>query len=254
MPARVGYLVFDAADPQSLASFWCGLLDVQVDMTIGDGEVLVLSATTDGLTVGFQQVGDTKVARNRLHLDLLVEHLDAATAEVERLRGHWLEPGNTHELAGFRWRCRTRRATSSTSRSYRFRIRPSEGWPPDPRRTRSTVSWVQVGRGSELANAQTDRYRSRIAAPPASGSLGRLDRLIDLDGLGADWPRLVATPRDGSRMARSRRWGTRLYCPGLWLTNRQIDFAPSWTVRSSAHAKSAVRHGLGISIGMRIHG
>ena len=105
MPAKVGHLVFDAADPQSLAPFWCGLLDVQVETMIGDGEVLVLSATADGLTVGFQQVSDAKVGKNRLHLDLLVDDLDVATAEVERLGGRWLEPGNTRELAGFRWRC-----------------------------------------------------------------------------------------------------------------------------------------------------
>jgi hypothetical protein len=24
---------------------------------------------------------------------------------VEALGGHWLEPGETHELEGFRWRC-----------------------------------------------------------------------------------------------------------------------------------------------------
>jgi hypothetical protein len=42
MPAKVGYLVIDAADPAALARFWCG---------------------------------------------------------------RWLEPGNTRELEGFRWRC-----------------------------------------------------------------------------------------------------------------------------------------------------
>ncbi len=28
MPAKVGYLVIDAADPAALARFWCGLLAV----------------------------------------------------------------------------------------------------------------------------------------------------------------------------------------------------------------------------------
>ena len=66
MPASVGYLVIDATDPGRLARFWCGLLDVSVDTTIGDGQ---------------------------------------ATAEVETLGGRWLEPGSTRELEGFRWRC-----------------------------------------------------------------------------------------------------------------------------------------------------
>jgi predicted enzyme related to lactoylglutathione lyase len=105
MPAKVGYLVIDAADPERLASFWCGLLAVSVDATIGDGEFLVLSPAEDGLTVGFQRVPEAKAGKNRLHLDLVVDDLDEATAEVEELGGRWLEPGKTRELEGFRWRC-----------------------------------------------------------------------------------------------------------------------------------------------------
>jgi predicted enzyme related to lactoylglutathione lyase len=105
MPAKVGYLVIDAADPEGLAPFWCGLLAVSVDVTIGDGEFLVLSPTEEGLTVGFQRVTEAKPGKNRLHLDLVVDDLDEATAEVEKLGGRWLEPGKTRELEGFRWRC-----------------------------------------------------------------------------------------------------------------------------------------------------
>ena len=105
MPASVGYLVIDATDPERLARFWCGLLDVGVETTIGDGQFVVLSAAKDGLTVGFQRVPEGKAGKNRLHLDLIVGDLDQATAEVETLGGRWLEPGNTRELEGFRWRC-----------------------------------------------------------------------------------------------------------------------------------------------------
>jgi predicted enzyme related to lactoylglutathione lyase len=100
----VGYLVIDATDPERLAQFWCGLLDVRVDTTLGDGQFVVLSAAKDGLTVGFQRVGEEKAGKNRLHLDLIVEDLDEATAEIETLGGRWLEPGNTRELEGFQWR------------------------------------------------------------------------------------------------------------------------------------------------------
>ena len=105
MPASVGYLVIDTMDPQQLASFWCGVLGVQVEESIGDGQFIVLSKTADGLTVGFQQVPEAKSGKNRLHLDLVVEDLDASTTEIEGLGGRWLEPGDTHELEGFRWRC-----------------------------------------------------------------------------------------------------------------------------------------------------
>ena len=105
MPATVGFLVIDTTDPGQLAPFWCALLDVQVEESIGDGQFIVLSRTADGLTVGFQQVPEAKAGKNRLHLDLVVDDLDASTAEIEGLGGRWLEPGDTHELEGFQWRC-----------------------------------------------------------------------------------------------------------------------------------------------------
>jgi len=105
MSASVGYLVIDATDPERLARFWCGLLDVGVETTIGDGQFVVLSPAKDGLTVGFQRVPEGKAGKNRLHLDLIVGDLDQATAEVETLGGRWLEPGSIRELEGFQWRC-----------------------------------------------------------------------------------------------------------------------------------------------------
>jgi predicted enzyme related to lactoylglutathione lyase len=104
MRASVGYLVIDAIDPERLATFWCAVLDVEVDSDIGDGQFVVLSPTKDGLTVGFQKVPEQKTSKNRVHLDLVVEDLDAATAEIESLGGRWLEPGTTRDLEGFQWR------------------------------------------------------------------------------------------------------------------------------------------------------
>ena len=104
MPASVGYLVIDTTDPVRLAPFWCALLDVEIDATIGEGQFVVLSRTEDGLTIGFQQVPEAKSGKNRLHLDLIVDDLDISTAEIEALGGKWLEPGATRELEGFQWR------------------------------------------------------------------------------------------------------------------------------------------------------
>ena len=105
MAAKIGYLAIDTVDPEGRAPFWCGLLGVQVDTTIGEGEFLLLSPTEEGLVVGFQRVPEAKAGKNRVHLDLVVDDLDAATAEVEQLGGRWLEPGTTRELEGFQWRC-----------------------------------------------------------------------------------------------------------------------------------------------------
>jgi predicted enzyme related to lactoylglutathione lyase len=105
MPAKVGFLVIDSVDPAALAPFWCGLLGVNVAQTLNEGQFLVLSPAEDGLTIGFQRVPQAKTGKSRLHLDLVVDDLDVATAEVEALGGRWLEPGNTRDLEGFRWRC-----------------------------------------------------------------------------------------------------------------------------------------------------
>ena len=104
MPANVGYLVIDSTDPQPLLPFWCGLLDVEVAADIGEGQFIVLSPTASGLRISFQRVPEPKLGKNRLHLDLVVPDLDAATAEIEGLGGRWLEPGTTRALDGYIWR------------------------------------------------------------------------------------------------------------------------------------------------------
>jgi predicted enzyme related to lactoylglutathione lyase len=108
MPAYVGYVVIDTTDPERLVPFWCSLLGVDVEWRAGDGQYVVLGpmgGAASGLQISLQRVPEEKAGKNRLHLDLIVENLDEATAEVESLGGRWLEPGNTRELEGFRWRC-----------------------------------------------------------------------------------------------------------------------------------------------------
>jgi predicted enzyme related to lactoylglutathione lyase len=104
MPASFGYLVIDTVDPAPLSTIWCALLDIEIATTIGEGKFVVLSPTKGGLTIGFQLVPEAKSGKNRLHLDLIVEDLDESMAEIQALGGRWLEPGNTRELEGFRWR------------------------------------------------------------------------------------------------------------------------------------------------------
>ncbi len=83
-----------------IAPFWCGLLGVHVDTTVGEGDFLILSPSVEGLIVGFQRVPEMKAGKNRVHLDLVVDDLDEATAEVEKLGGRWLEPENLKAFAG----------------------------------------------------------------------------------------------------------------------------------------------------------
>jgi hypothetical protein len=53
----------------------------------------------------FQRVPESKVGKNRVHRDVLVDDLGVGTKRVEALGGHWIEPGTTRELDGFEWRC-----------------------------------------------------------------------------------------------------------------------------------------------------
>ncbi|HTR71008.1 MAG TPA: VOC family protein [Mycobacteriales bacterium] len=105
MAVSVGFLVIDSADPERLAEFWCGLMDVEIAERIGEGQFVVLRPTADGLTIGFQKVPEPKTGKNRLHLDLVVDDLDHATDRITALGGAWSEPNMTHELEGFLWRC-----------------------------------------------------------------------------------------------------------------------------------------------------
>ena len=102
MPA---YIVLDTQDPQPLIDFYCKLQGIEVLLTLRDGQWTALTANREGLMLVLQQVPEPKVGKNRAHFDIVVDDLDAATADVERLGGRWIEPGRTHELEGFSWRC-----------------------------------------------------------------------------------------------------------------------------------------------------
>ena len=73
-------IVFDCADPELLARFWGELLGVAV--AYRDPTWVALERTPQGGRVAFQPVPEGKVAKNRVHLDLLVDELVDSTARV----------------------------------------------------------------------------------------------------------------------------------------------------------------------------
>ena len=97
--------VIDSQDPERIAPFWCELLDLRVTRTNNDGEYVVVGSDRDGFLLVIQRVPEPKTEKNRMHLDVLVDNLDASTTRVESLGGRWYEPGKTRELDGFTWRC-----------------------------------------------------------------------------------------------------------------------------------------------------
>jgi predicted enzyme related to lactoylglutathione lyase len=105
MPA---YIVLDSQMPERLAEFYGDLQQVPVVATYGDGQqYIALAPNREGLMLVFQRVPEPKSGKNRAHFDLVVDELDTPTARTEELGGAWMEPGKTHELAGFSWRCMT---------------------------------------------------------------------------------------------------------------------------------------------------
>jgi predicted enzyme related to lactoylglutathione lyase len=102
MPA---YIVMDTQDPERITPFWCEVMGVKVRSIRDDGRYVILDPNREGLMVGLQRVPEPKTGKNRAHFDVLVDDLDEATAQVEKLGGPRLESGHTFELDGYAWRC-----------------------------------------------------------------------------------------------------------------------------------------------------
>ena len=101
------YVNIDTQDPERITPFWCDLLGVEVQSIRDDGRYIVLepAPSLGGLMLVFQRVPESKVGKNRVHWDVLVDNLEVGTKRVEALGGRWIEPGTTRELDGFEWRC-----------------------------------------------------------------------------------------------------------------------------------------------------
>ncbi len=101
---RVGWIQIDCADPVGLATFWGAVLGQEFDEPLGDPvHYLGLVPTVPGApVVSFQRVPEAKTVKNRLHLDVVVDDVEAAAARVAELGGSVaLE---AHREYGFSWR------------------------------------------------------------------------------------------------------------------------------------------------------
>jgi predicted enzyme related to lactoylglutathione lyase len=103
---RVSFLTIDANDPARLAPFWGraplgSSWGTTVEETSDEGRFVFLAAA-NGLILSFQRVPEAKTVKNRLHLDVRVEDLEAATNAVRVLGGTW--DGNERALDEARWR------------------------------------------------------------------------------------------------------------------------------------------------------
>jgi predicted enzyme related to lactoylglutathione lyase len=94
-------LVLDCAEPQRLAEFWREALDYRDYYA---DENLAVLVPKDGIAspLLLQGVPEAKVGKNRMHLDIVVDDIEA---EIHRLRGlgaHRVDEG-WQSFGGTRW-------------------------------------------------------------------------------------------------------------------------------------------------------
>jgi predicted enzyme related to lactoylglutathione lyase len=100
-PAHVWYVTLDCRDPDALAAFWSELLGLPIRGTFGDAFVLLERHSDDAVAMAFQRVPEPKAVKNRCHVDLRVDDLQAVTELIESRGGSRL---TDRDEEGFRWR------------------------------------------------------------------------------------------------------------------------------------------------------
>ena len=94
MAARFG-LVLDCSDPEALAQFWSQALGYTI--VGGVGAYVLLSDPDKAMpNLLLQGVPEDKAARNRMHLDIVVDDIELEVKRLEALGAHRLDDGHQH--------------------------------------------------------------------------------------------------------------------------------------------------------------
>ncbi|GMQ84926.1 MAG: VOC family protein [Acidimicrobiia bacterium] len=96
---KVGAIVIDCNDLDTMVAFWGELLDLEVAARYPEF-VFMGKVNGDGPSLAFQLVPEEKSVKNRAHLDLAGEDREAIVARVIELGGTRLAD---HEIEGFYW-------------------------------------------------------------------------------------------------------------------------------------------------------
>ena len=94
-------LVLDCADPERLASFWREALDYRDYYTDATLAVLV---PKEGIAspLLLQGVPEPKRGKNRMHLDIVVDNIEAEVSRLQKLGAHRIDEG-LQNFGGTRW-------------------------------------------------------------------------------------------------------------------------------------------------------
>lgn len=92
-------VTLDCVDLDVVAAFWQAALRFGREDNVKGRFV---SLTGDGASLSLQRVSEPKAGKNRMHLDLLVDNVDAEVARLQALGARSLTP-NPREEFGQRW-------------------------------------------------------------------------------------------------------------------------------------------------------
>jgi predicted enzyme related to lactoylglutathione lyase len=103
--ATIGWVQIDCRDPDALRAFWGELLGLERDPDPAPDAFRPLARPNNGTGLSFQRVPERKLVKNRVHLDLIVEDIDAVTEWIEAHGGS--RRGAHPDFAEGTWRWRT---------------------------------------------------------------------------------------------------------------------------------------------------
>jgi predicted enzyme related to lactoylglutathione lyase len=90
-------VTLDYCDTQRAANFWSTVVDIPARLQSQPGWFQIGPATIGGPVINIQPVGESKIGKSRLHLDLWVNDLSAAVALVQGLGGRTLDEHSRDE-------------------------------------------------------------------------------------------------------------------------------------------------------------
>jgi predicted enzyme related to lactoylglutathione lyase len=94
-------LVLDCAEPETLAMFWREALDYREFYT--DTKLVVLVPNDGaGSPLLLQRVPEPKVGKNRMHLDIVVDNIEAEIHRLQALGAHRIDEG-VQSFGGTQW-------------------------------------------------------------------------------------------------------------------------------------------------------
>jgi predicted enzyme related to lactoylglutathione lyase len=92
-------IIVDAEDPERLARFWAAMFGTRIVTREPEFPHYVDLAPVDGgPIIVFQEGEEPKTVKNRLHLDVAVGDIDAATERLEALGGRRIDAVIGHEV------------------------------------------------------------------------------------------------------------------------------------------------------------